>query len=362
MGNHQSLQSYILNEMDIKSTVNAAITSKNFSSGNSVSIQFVDISNGIYYDKKGNQIPCPNLNSSIPPTYNCGKSGFNISQNISQNLKIVDETKLNIVAELASKISQTAQNKMDDLLKQHVDSIIPSPNSTTQEVLNVVQNIVRDQLTINLTTNVLQEACASVRNEQQIKVGNCGIISGEGCNFNQNSLVDISISNISTIIANILADNEALATYFNEIKSVQEQTVTNPISTFFNNLANLGPLAIILISIVLIGVFIVGGIVIYKSSDALTDPSKAIPLIIFVIILVGLYFGLAWYFSWPPFSNNAVGHGVQVILTDPKDLPGVKKCELPGNSPCLPPVSPPPISPSRKERLEFENQDWFYAN
>lgn len=227
--------------------------------------------------------------------YNC-TGNFIVSNDFVANGKIiasftnVNETSLQ--TQLTSEITQELTQQVSQQLGFLGGLGNFSDTDVRTQIQAVVDQSVKNNVTINNLNSFVQQTYAKQGNSLVFKNSEFNI-QGD-CVFTNKVAIDLQINAVVQNISKNIAESI--------MKSAVAQKASQSYSYKAAGVEDVVKAATSWVIAIVIGVVVVvggGGVMVAKN---VTDPKKIAGFAVAVLLLIGLYFLLAFIFKWPPFS------------------------------------------------------------
>ena len=266
MGNtNQKLENYITNNVKYSQVISSTLNLKNTSDTNVINVQSFKIQNG------GSQMCCCETATAegdcvqFYPTSDCAQAqincpNINIGQTINNNIRVVQQIDSQFTQQLAAQLQTIAQADIANAIEQMQQA---DPTSAfakaSQEILNNVTNEIDQRINVENVSNIVNNVLTNIYNAQTQTINNCGVITGEMCDFSQDIYTTILVQNILSAVANQFSDATATNDLYTKVTTDMSQSQTGVVGSIAGAISglfeSLGSLALILI--------IGGGLVIF---------------------------------------------------------------------------------------------------
>ena len=258
MGNQssQTLSNYVSNNSVYSQSIKSVLDLSNATNISSTSIQSFTLKNGSAAECCLSSTPTPPQTTtatsgdaivpapspypgcmSIIPTISCGT--VKIGQTITQKTSVVQNISSEFIQKIATNLQNSANTAIDDKLAQTDEADIKRLfNTTKQDLSTKVKNSVKTTLSTENITKIANTVTANTFNQQTQTITNCGLITGDQCDFGQEIHLAIVVNNILTAIGQMLQDTTVVNDFYTKLTQdvKQEQKATG----FAGLLASIG--------------------------------------------------------------------------------------------------------------------------
>ncbi|KKL91430.1 hypothetical protein LCGC14_1894760 [marine sediment metagenome] len=253
MGNSssQTLKQYLTNNVNYTQSVSATLRLQNNSTITSVTVNKIDIENGgpqccDFIDAEGN--PIRNRDGTVATIpgctgqaiLNCEGKGLHITQIAGNDTNVVQEVSSEFAQQLSTQLQNTAQaditNALDQL--QQNDLFSGAFDSSRQDVETNITNNINTTLSSNTVLNIVNSAVVNSKSENNTQIINCGIITGDGCNFDQDASTKVLVRNILTSIGDLTQSDAQINDFYTKLNNAltnKQEGIVGTIATVFNN-------------------------------------------------------------------------------------------------------------------------------
>lgn len=279
MGNsQQKLENYITNSVTYSQVISSTLNLKNASDTNVIGVQSFKIQNG------GSQMCCCQTATaegdctSFYPSSECTPAkidcpNISVGQTVTNDIKIVQQIDSQFTQQLAAQLQNTAQADVANALDQ-LQKVDPTTwQSISQDSINDVKNEIDQRINVDNVSNIVNNVITNLYNAQTQTINNCGVITGDACDFSQNIANTVTVQNILTSLANQFSDATATNDLYNKVQTSMSQTqegalatVSDAISNFFSSLGEFalafligGGIFVFILIIVFVFIFFRGG-------------------------------------------------------------------------------------------------------
>jgi hypothetical protein len=276
MGNSssQSVSDYITNSSTYTQTVSTTLKLGNKATMNTTNVNNVTFGNGgagccEFKDAKGNPILDKEGKAQYLPgcsatsaTINCGKNGIIFDQNEKSNQIAIQSIDSKFSQQLSTQLQNAAKADVANALKQLQQNDISSLfNKTAQDVETDVTNTINTTLNNDTMIKIVNSAVVNSFNVNKNEFINCGVISGEQCNFTQNASSKAVIQNTLSSVGQLVQNNKQLNDFYTKVNNEltnKQQGEVGTIADVFNNLfKSMGKLGLIFLVIGILVVFVI---------------------------------------------------------------------------------------------------------
>jgi uncharacterized membrane protein len=275
----QTLKEYVTNNVNYQQTVSSTLHLDNSTTINAINMNSTIIDNGdarrccsIIHGEDVTILPgC----SAADATINC--SSFQIGQTINQEVDVVQEIDSEYAQQLSTALQNTTQSDIANALDQLQENDLLSGfgNKTKQQIETDITNNINTTLNTNTVIDIVNSITANSRNENNTTLYNCGLITGENCNIDQNISTKIVAQNILSSVADLAQNNSQINDFYTKLNNILSQkqkgeaaTIADAIAAFFST-----ELGIILIIVGAIFIFIIIVVIIWLKASKSSPPA-----------------------------------------------------------------------------------------
>lgn len=260
-----------------------------------------------------------NASQSIIVNIRCGNNckvcpnGFVIEQNQTANVNVVTNVSQSQVNEIANLIEAELENKTSQTYNEvagflAVDLSLGKNTEITTKIINRLKDVVRNDITLENITSVMNQVNFSENSEINIIAGNDFEFGAKGCDITQNIFIDFTSKAIIDMVAKNAMEDQSLVRMVNDARQdtqIEAKGLDDLVKSIFSGLAG----------VVVVGVIVLVVILKMQSSilptDSLTEAAKKNPktaifafLIMFIVIGCIMYFPVAKIFGMWPFAGE----------------------------------------------------------
>lgn len=223
-------------------------------------------------------------------------SGIKSNQRIgvTQNCAQQASSDSKLAAEIEAKVKQQSETVAQALSLPWGGA---ESNNLTSQLLDVGQKIQNEY------TNIVKSTLINRFGIEALRTGQC----------KSGNIVILDITNDQYIdsLMEAVQKSETVSEAISKVTTTIDQLASATVENTFGPSASLS-----MVCILVIGAFL------WKGADVVTDPKKLIPLIILIVLILGIYLGLAYWRKWFPFEVK------QEVTPGPDPIPDPNKPAL----------------------------------
>jgi hypothetical protein len=197
--NCDTTQSLVVDNSVINNLLNEIENeAKNTQNANLSTIQTVSVINGVTL--------IPGTDIALQGVIKC--PNLNLINNLNEETEILNQFDSNQTVQLQNKIDSEIRNELSQEQQQGVTDFLAKngDNSQITTILNGVKNDIKNIV----SQNFVNKSIVGVFKNQGVEFTNFGIIDGTNCNFINNGLLKVRVTNLASSIQGALAKNTSL--------------------------------------------------------------------------------------------------------------------------------------------------------